>query len=91
MERVNEGNDVDVVDDDDERSFDGSNEEEQKEKLYNLQQPPLTHPSLSTDQLTPPFPGFVSAQLYSIVPPSPPPSWTSWYKVLRLLKFPKVT
>ena len=72
VERVNEGNDVDVDDDDDdERSFDGSNEEEQKEKLYNLQQPPLTHPSLSTDQLTPPFPGFVSAQLYSIVPPLP--------------------
>ena len=29
VERVNEGNDVD---DDDERSFDGSNEEEQKRK-----------------------------------------------------------
>ena len=68
---MNEGNDVDVDDDDDdERSFDGSNKEEQKEKLYNLQQPPLTHPSLSTDQLTPPFPDLF---LLNYIQSSPPP------------------
>ena len=41
-----------------------------KEKLYNLQQPPLTHPSLSTDQLTPPFPDLF---LLNYIQSSPPP------------------
>ena len=42
-----------------------------KEKLYNLQQPPLTHPSLSTDQLTPPLSRICFCSIIFNRPPPP--------------------